>query len=227
MPPQAPLHETLHQVTRSAHRRLERRMESYHLKFGLHNYRRLLQDIWGFYQPLERKLVVLSDHLLTSPYSHQRLKAPRLEQDLLSLGMTEADIAALPLCGRLPAVPSQPRAVGVLYVLEDAAETGRIAGLHLCDMLGINPSQSGSFFSGSGPHVEQYEQECGSATTTSVGEPCFQTLAVEAALDTFNCFEAWLDYRHRSQPTDYSRWTSESDPELARALHFDSLSGAA
>lgn len=219
--------EKLREATRSAHQRLERRVDSYQPKFNVHNYQRLLQDFWGFYQPLERKLIVLADHILPAPYSQQRLKAPRLEQDLLSLGMTEADVAALPLCGRLPAVPTYPQAFGVLYVIEDAAAAGRIAGLHLCEMLGIDPSQGGSFFSSTGPQLEQYQRECETEMATAVETPTFQTLAIEAARDTFDCFEGWLDYRHRSQRMNYSRWTVESEPELSRALHFDSLSGAA
>jgi heme oxygenase len=226
MSPQTPLHKTLHQATRSAHRRLECRIENYHPKFDVDHYRHLLQDYLGFYQPLERKLVVLADHLLPSPYQHRWLKTPRLEQDLLSLGMTQADIAALPLCGRLPAVPTHPQAVGVLYVIQDAIETGRLADLSQCERLGIQPSPGGSFFSSAGPPLEQYRQS-DTLLTTATGGPSFQTLAIEAALDTFACFEAWLDYRRRSRHMNSSRWTVGSKPELAGAFEFDSLSGAA
>src|SRR5215831_13696151 len=145
-----PLFERLHQSTRLAYQRLEGRVDNYPRNFDLHDYRRLLQDLWGFYQPLERKLVVLADHILPSPSSRRRCKAPRLEQDLLSLGMTEAGIAALPRCGRLPALPTLPQVFGVLYVIYEAVLDERTATTHLHlaeERLGISPSQGGSFFS--------------------------------------------------------------------------------
>lgn len=222
----APLFEKLRQATHLAHRRLEHRVDLYRPNFAAHNYRRLLQDLWGFYRPLEHKLVVLADHFLPSPYSQQRLKAPRLKQDLLSLGMTEADIAALPLCGRLPALPTLPQAFGVLYVIENAALGERIDGLHVRETLGIDPSRDGSFFSSYDPRMDQYRQEFETVMMTAVGAPNLQILAIAAAIDTFDCFEAWLDYRLRPQRANSSQWNVESEPELDKAVHFDSLSGA-
>jgi heme oxygenase len=202
-------------------------MDMYYPNLDVRNYRRLLQDFWGFYQPLERKLVVLADPLLFSPYSPQRSKASRLKQDLLTLGMTEAAIAALPLCGRLPAVPTPPRAFGVLYVIEGDPVGGRIADLHVLGKLGIHPSQGGSFFSTSEPLGDQSRQVFKTAMTGTVEEPSFQLLAVEAAVDTLDCFEAWLDYRHRPQRTNHSPWNSESRLKPFGPSHVDRVSGAA
>ena len=224
-----PLFEKLRQATHLAHRRLEHRVDIYRPSFAVHNYRRLLQDLWGFYRPLERKLVVLADHIFPSRYSQRWLKAPRLAQDLLSLGMTEADIAALPLCGRLPALPTLPQAFGVQYVIECATLGERIDGLHVRETFGIDPSLGGSFFSSYDPRMDLYRQEFETVMTTAVGEPGPQTLAIEAAIDTFDCFEAWLDYRLRPQRASSSQWNVgnvESEPELDNALHFDSFSGA-
>jgi heme oxygenase (biliverdin-IX-beta and delta-forming) len=208
------LFERLHHATRLAHQRLERRVDSYRPNFAVDNYRRLLQDFWGFYQPLERKLVVLANHNLPSTYSHysrQWCKARRLEQDLLSLGMTQADIVALPLCGRLPAIPTLPRVLGVLYVIDGAALGERATTYLAGDKLGISPSQGGSFFSSLSlsydPLVNSYWQEF-IVMTEAVEEPDFQDLAIQSAMDTLECFETWLDYRQQSHLTNSMRTNS-------------------
>lgn len=222
----SPLLERLRQTTRLAHRRLERRVGLFEPNFDIHRYRRLLQDFWGFYRPLERKLAVLADDLLPLPYSLQRPKAPRLWQDLLSLGMTESDIAALPLCGRLPVLPTAAQAFGVLYVIEGATPGGQVVISYLREKLRITPGQGGSFFDSYGPLVDQYWNEFQTAMMTAVEEPWLQDLTIQAAIDTFDCFEAWLTYRHRAQDANYAQWI-EYELKSFRAPYFDSLSGAA
>ena len=196
------LFERLHQATRLAHRRLERQVDIYHPNFDVHNYRRLLQALWGFYQPMERKLAVLADHNLPSSYSQQRRKAPRLEQDLLALRMSEDDIAALPLCGRLPAIPTLPQVFGVLYVIDGAALGERIATIHLGgNDLGISPSQGGSFFSSlsasHAPFLDTSRQDF-IAMAEAVEEAGHQDLVIRSAIDTIECLERWLDHRKQS-----------------------------
>ncbi len=217
------LFERLHQATRLAHRRLERQMDIYRPNFDVHNYRRLLQGFWGFYQPLERKLAVLADHHLPSSYSQRRRKAPQLKQDLLSLGLTETDIAALPLCGRLPATPTLPQVFGVLYVIDGAALGERIVVTHLGgDKLGISPSQGGSFFSSLSASYDPLLDTCWQdllAITEAVEDPDLQDLVIQSAMDTLECFETWLDHRKQSPLTNSAnsmRWSSQWEFELFR-----------
>lgn len=220
------LFERLHQTTRAAHRRLERQVDLYDPNFDIHHYRRLLQGFWGFYRPLERKLVVLAEDLLPSLYSQQKAKAPRLWQDLLSLGMTESDILALPLCGRLPVLPSAAQAFGVLYAIEGATLGGHAAIPYLREHLRITPEQGGSFFNSYVPPMDQYWQEFQTALTEAVVDPRLEELTVQATIDTFECFEDWLHYRHRAQDTNYAQWI-ECELKSFRTSYFDSLSGAA
>ena len=187
------LFERLHQATRLAHRRLERQVDIYRPNVDVHNYRRLLQALWGFYQPMERKLAVLADHNLPSSYSQQRRKAPRLEQDLLALRMSEDDIAALPLCGRLPVIPTLPQVFGVLYVIDGAALGERLATIHLgVNNLGISPSQEGSFFSSLSashdPFLDTSRQDF-IAMAEAVEESDHQDLVIQSAIDTLECLE--------------------------------------
>jgi heme oxygenase len=144
-----------------------------------------------------------------------------LYQDLLSLGMTEVDIATLPLCGHLPAIPSLPRALGVLYVIDGVALGERIAAtpFHIIgDRLGVGPSHGGSFFStmcaSDDSLRDSYRQEF-IAMTESMEEFSFQTHAIEAAVDTLDCLEAWLEHRYRPRPANYPHWNSPSEPKLA------------
>lgn len=217
-----PLIERVHQATRLAHRRLEPQVDIYRPNFDIHDYRRILEDFWGFYQPLERKLAVLTDHIFPSLYSRERYKAPYLEQDLLSLGMAEADIAALPLCGRLPALPTLPQAFGVLYVIDGAVLGRRIATTHLADILGISSSQGGSFFSSLSssynvPINSSWQEFI--AMTATMENPDHQDLVIQSAVDTFECLETWLDHQKRSPRTnsmrrDSLRWSAQLEPEL-------------
>ncbi len=219
-----PLFERLHRATDLAHRRLERRVDTYRPNFDVHGYRRLLQDFWGFYQPLERKLDVLAGHNLPSSYSQRRRKAPRLERDLLALRMTEADIAALPLCGRLPAIPTLPQVFGVLYVIDGAALGERIATTHLHiggENLTISPSQGASFFSSLRasytPPLDTCWQEL-IAMTEAVEESNLQDSIIQSAVDTLECFETWLDHRRQSHLANSMRnsmrWNSQLEFEL-------------
>lgn len=216
------LFERLHQATRLAHRRLERQVDIYRPNFDVRNYRRLIQGFWGFYQPLERKLAVLADQTLPS-YSQRQCKAPRLKQDLLSLGVTETDIAALPLCGRLPAIPTLPQVFGVLYVIDGAALGERIVATHLGgDKLGIRPSQGGSFLSSLSasydPLLDTWWQDL-IAMTETMEDPDLQDLVIRSAMDTLECFETWLDHRKQSpltNSTNSMQWSSQWEFELFR-----------
>ncbi|MDI3463915.1 MAG: hypothetical protein OJF50_002736 [Nitrospira sp.] len=230
------LFETLHQATRLAHRRLERQVDIYRPNFDIHNYRRLLQGFWGFYQPLERKLAVLADHNLPTSYSQQRRKAPRLEQDLLALRMTEADIAALPLCGRLPVIPTLPQVFGVLYVIDGAALGERIATIHFGgNNLGISPSQGGSFFSSlsafHGPFLDTCRQDF-IVMAEAVEESGHQDLVVQSAIDTLECLERWLDHRKQSHVKNSMlmnsmRWNAQLESELFRTERIGDIDNVA
>jgi heme oxygenase (biliverdin-IX-beta and delta-forming) len=228
-----PLFERLHQATRLAHRRLERRVDMYGRNLDLHKYRRLLQVLWGFYQPLERKLVVLADHILLSSFAQQRRKAPLLKQDLLSLGMAESSIDALPLCGRLPALPTLAHVFGVLYAIDGSAWGNRIATRYLVeDTLGITSSHGGSFFfslrSSQDPLVNNRCWQDVVATTAAVEGPEVEDSAIQSALDTFECFETWLAHQERSPcahsaRTNSLRWSSLWEPELFCAERFGDI----
>ena len=219
------LFERLHQATRVAHRRLERQVDIYRPNVDVHNYRRLLQGFWGFYQPLERKLAVLADHNLPSSYSQRRRKVPRLEQDLLALRMTETEIAALPLCGRLPAIPTLPQVFGVLYVIDGAALGERIATIHLAvNNLGISPSQGGSFFSSLSASYDPLDtcRQDLIEMAEAVENPDHQDLVIQSAMDTLECLETWLDHRKPSHFENTMRmhpmrWSSQLQSELFRA----------
>jgi heme oxygenase (biliverdin-IX-beta and delta-forming) len=227
-----PLFERLHQATGSADRRLEQRVWNYCRDFDLPQYHRLLEVCWGFYQPLERKLVVLADHLPSS-FAQQRRKAPLLERDLLALGMAESGIAALPLCGRLPAFPTLAQVLGVLYAIDGASWGERIAAAHVQaagDKLGISSSHGGSFISSlRSPHDSPVDSDWpGVIATTTLEGPEVEELAIRSALDTFECFETWLAHQERSlcansARTNPLRWSSLWEPELFCAERFGDI----
>jgi heme oxygenase len=208
-------------------------MGNYCRDFDLLKYRRLLEVCWGFYQPLERKLVVLADHVLLSSFAQQRRKGPLLEQDLLSLGMTRADIAALPLCGPLPALRALAQGFGVLYATDGSGWGDRIATSYLSEnKLGISSSRGGSFFfSIRSSHDSLVNNICWQdvvATTAAVEGPEVEDWAIQSALDTFECFETWLAHQERSPcansvRANSLRWSSLWEPELFCAERFGDI----
>jgi len=73
----------------------------------------------------------------------ERLKTPRLEQDLIALDATVDELAKNPRCGELPELAAISQALGCLYVIEGATLGGRTITRHL--QPGLRPVPRESF----------------------------------------------------------------------------------
>ena len=111
-------------------------------------YASLLGRLWGFHAPLERSLRTGPDPLAAWIDLEAREKAYLLRADLGALGMSNAEIDALPVCETLPPMQSPDNVVGCLYVLEGAGLGGAVLARKLDCHLGRDNPAGRRFFVG-------------------------------------------------------------------------------
>lgn len=157
--------------------------------FDLAAYRNLLMAYHGFHAPLERRLAAYLPEL-DQP---RRAKAPALVQDLRALGLTSGEVDALPHCQALPEVEHAASALGVMYVLEGSTLGGQVLKRAMAERLAIDHSCGGAF-------LDVYGAETGSLWRSFLhclecypASPEQQASTVQAAIETFACFEQWLE----------------------------------
>lgn len=140
----------LKQRTAHQHQRTEDGVDLMRDDFSLEDYRKLLISFYAFYEPFELRMKQsLAAHHVDFDYE-ERLNAPRLRADLRSLGMTDAEIAAIENCDDLPALDSQEKIFGALYVVEGSTLGGQMIARHLKEKFGLEETNGGAFFSGYG-----------------------------------------------------------------------------
>lgn len=183
-PTPSPLLLALRAGTRDCHTALEDRLPFFREGFDVASYRRLLTAYYGFHAPLELTLAGYQ--------GVERAKAPALVRDLLALGLSAADIDALPLCQALPAVEDEARALGVMYVLEGSTLGGQVLKRAMAERLGLAPDRGLGFLdvygAASGSYWRAFLERLG-------GAACTPAATVQAAIDTFERFERWLEQR--------------------------------
>ena len=111
----------------------------------LYGYRRLLARFYGFYTPAETSLCGVTNLQSALTDWPKRRKIEWLVKDLSALGFTGQQVADLPLCSHLPALPGTAEALGCLYVLEGSTLGGQIIGRHLRATLQLEPDNGASF----------------------------------------------------------------------------------
>ncbi|MBH3413787.1 biliverdin-producing heme oxygenase [Pseudomonas putida] len=181
----SPLLLALREGTRDCHKSLEARLPFFSPSFDSADYRRLLQAYYGFHLPLE--------HCLSDYQGRERHKAPTLVRDLLALGLSEADIGALPLCQALPAIRDEASALGVMYVLEGSTLGGQVLKRAMAERLGIGHDSGAAFLDVYGERTGSYWRSF--LERLDRAPAAEQAVTVQAAIDTFTRFEAWLDHR--------------------------------
>lgn len=184
--------QALRTETAELHVALEKRLPFFSAGLDLEFYRRLMAAYYGFYQPLEQRLHVLS---LTPTGLDQslRIKLPVLRADLVALGLDDAAIEALPTCHLLPEIESRTAALGVSYVLEGATLGGQILRRRVAEQLDLDACSGAAFLDVygelTGRRWKDFLDYLGDRNLGSA-----QTLEVtRAAKATFTCFERWLD----------------------------------
>ena len=129
--------------TQACHQRLEARLPFFRDDFDLSAYRRLMQAYYGFHAPLQA--------LLTDHQGSERAKTTVLEHDLQALGLSRAEVAALPRCEALPATADEASVLGVMYVIEGSTLGGQVLKRAMAERLGIDGDHGARFLDVYGP----------------------------------------------------------------------------
>lgn len=184
--------QNLRAETAQLHIALEERLPFFSPSLDHAYYQRLLQAYYGFYQPLEQRLQV-SGEVPDGIDLSARLKTPTLRGDLQALGLTDEQIAELPLCQSLPLITSAEEALGVLYVLEGATLGGQILRREIAARLHLDAGNGAAFLDIYGDATGRRWREFTDHLASSPLDARARHVVVNAAQETFACFESWLD----------------------------------
>ncbi len=184
--------QNLRSGTAPLHIALEKRLPFFSPLLSHSHYLRLIKAYYGFYQPLEQRL--LQSGAVPADFGlDQRLKAPTLRRDLLALGLDDAAIDALPQCPSLPGTLSVQACLGVLYVLEGATLGGQILRREIAARLQLAADNGAAFLDIYGAATGRRWREFTDYLGAWPLEADARQEAVNAAQDTFSSFEHWLD----------------------------------
>jgi heme oxygenase len=146
-PNETSLRQRLKRETAAVHRHLEAQLGLLDPGLDVHRYLHVLETFYGFYVPVEIDLTRLAAAELRLGFP-LRARAELIERDLLALGLSPADIAALPLCRARPELSGVEDLAGCLYVLEGACLGGQVLSPLLQRRLGLAKGSGAAFFAG-------------------------------------------------------------------------------
>jgi heme oxygenase len=190
--------ERLKTETRPAHDRIERALDIEGRLGSPAAYRALLTRFYGFHAAWEP----LAEAALGDPaFFRERRKAGLLACDLRALGLSEGEIVRLPVCDRLPAMPSPAAALGSMYVVEGSTLGGTIIARLVERRLGLSAEAGCAYFRSYGPRVGAMWRAFGTRLL-GVSSPEADDAVVAAANRTFAAMESWLcaDPDPKAQP---------------------------
>ena len=141
------LRQRLKRETTAVHQHLEAQLGLLNPGLDVHRYLRVLEAFYGFYVPVEAAVRRRAAAELPLGFP-LRARAELIERDLLALGQSPADIAALPLCSDRPELSCVEDLAGCLYVLEGACLGGQVLSPLLHRRLGLTKGSGAAFFAG-------------------------------------------------------------------------------
>ena len=143
----------LKEATRSRHTALESRLPLLDTHLARNAYHEFVHLFFGYYEPLEKKLMAQPCWESIGFDYAERRKTPRLTADLMALGDSAETVQGLARCQNLPVLSNPGQVLGCLYVIEGATLGGQIISRHLETALGLGATSGASFFSGYGPQT--------------------------------------------------------------------------
>jgi heme oxygenase len=182
------LFELLKNGTADIHQLIEQRVPVFREGFNLQDYTRLVESFYGFWAPVEERLSALPSLRDRDLGLSSRLKCSLLEEDLIFLGR---DPATVRQCEILPRLDTFLQGLGCLYVLEGSTLGAQIISRHLKEIFQIKEGSGASFFNAYGGTVGGRWMEFKHFVSASV-RPEDADEVVEAARQTFICFNDWL-----------------------------------
>jgi heme oxygenase len=182
----------LREATRDAHARLHEHPLLQPLSVGKISrdaYKTLLTRLYGFHAPLERAIVAAGAGRPDLQID-RRQRAALLRRDLVDLGLSEADIDALPTSTAVAAPRTPGRLLGALYVREGATLGGRQLARQCDGLFGPDTPTGRRFFSGQPDDPRLWQSLC-AAIETAADEGHLPDM-IDGAKETFDAMELWL-----------------------------------
>jgi len=176
----------LRMATRHDHVRLEQLLG---LPDSIEEHIARLKNFYGFSAMWEPKALSLLSML--QPLIEERQKLSMLEADLLRLGLTAAEVGALPLCSQLPLMDDQATALGSMYVMEGSTLGGQIISRHLEGKLGLRDGEGYAYYQSYGAAVGRMWKAFLQMMQHHI-EPAEASRLVDAARQTFRCLHQWF-----------------------------------
>lgn len=181
-------------ATRSEHERTERAVEERFFDGGMdrERYRRYLEALLGFYRPVEARLDPLVRRHLDELDPPDR--TARIERDLGTLGLTDAQLADLESLPEedLPPVDGAHRLLGCLYVLEGAELGGRVIWKRIRGELDPGTLEANAFLATDADRTRRHWRHFRASFDRRVGtEEAFDE-ALSAARSTFRVYRGWM-----------------------------------
>lgn len=199
------LMQSLKQATRKQHDQIEENPLTKAIvdnTINRHQYETLLERFYGFHKAVESSLTNVNHDWQTYGIDIQeRLKAPKLHQDLVDLGFSDEAVAQLPLCQDLPQLDSFAQCLGLLYVLEGSTLGGQVLLRHLRKTLPFaEKNKAVSYFNAYGVEglKEKWLNLQQALNQYAEQNPKLQEQILNAAQDTFTKLDKWL--LHGNQP---------------------------
>ena len=174
------------QTTAELHARVEARLDLLTPALTAERYRHILAVLYGYYEPLERRIAAAPRIALPL-----RARVPLLAEDLGWLGLSPSAIATLPRCPYVPHLGGVAELAGCLYVIEGAALGGRVLGRALRQERGWTCR----FFHDGHPDVRR---RWAAVVAWLDALACDADAAIAAACATFRTLEGWICEREAS-----------------------------
>ncbi|MEZ0166153.1 heme oxygenase [Kineococcus sp. LSe6-4] len=177
----------LRAATAAAHEDLDASLDVLDRPWDTARHRRWLELTWGLLAPLER---ALAEQARTDPGALDvvgRARAGLALQDLRALAVPEDEIAAVPECPDVPAVPDRAAALGVRYVLDGSTLGGRLIARTVV-AAGVPAAATTSL---TGPEGAGRRWRETTAAVEAAGPEALPGMTA-AALGTFAAYRAWL-----------------------------------
>lgn len=184
--------QRLKQATTSRHRALESQLPLMRDDLTRSSYHALLRLFFGYYAPLEARMMALPFWPAVGFDYSTRFKTPLLVQDALALGDSPEAVAGYARCHKLPALSNPAQVWGCLYVIEGATLGGQLITKQISATAGVSHASGASFFDGygskTGSHWKTFCAQIEARALQSGGHDDM----VASAQQTFETLGKWL-----------------------------------
>lgn len=177
------------------HEALEARVDILSEGLSLERYKFILEKFYGYYLPLENRVVSLKGFEALGLDSEPRRKLPKLVSDLGKLGLSSRAIENLPVCSDLPELNTLDQVLGSMYVLEGATLGGQIIRRELRKRPEFSRKDWFDFYNSYGDKVgTRWKAFCTALNRYGEANLAIETRQgiIEGAKQTFEKLDRWL-----------------------------------